>query len=364
MKIQNLMEAKLVEAFSPSMPNWLKTRIQFDLTRSYIRDPNRHSHRDFNKEWSKIRDIAKADGGQLVNANSNARNLNGDSTYNLYTALLTNNVDLNKAKFISGDIPKNGFDERVRTPNIPFFHLRGGYNDTIDEVYAKGLTDNLDSQIFNTQFKNVPVKKLVEKCVDFCYLDLSDPENLSNDFDKRMNRIKTAKEMDKSQIRGAAGAIDPNDIEHWRDRDKARLDKSGYSKLPNIQKYKKLLRGSQDKRVLKKLEAVWEDANYLYSKIPSIFDDMDIQTAYRASDSLRSCLSNLENVATYYRSCLDYLDNVKTAKESGKDYESYLSYAESYLNSANSYLEDAKNTIAPWIPATVDWDTDDIQWEE
>lgn len=377
MKIVKLNEQKLNEAFSPSMPRWLKDRFQMELSRSSNKSTGKYqkSRRDFSREFDALTKKYRM-GGYMRVARNASRDIN---SYNLWDAAIAHNINLNSGKFIEGPTPENARDPRLKAPNIAFISLKrpvanGNY---IWDVYSPQLNPNAESNVFGDSqaFKYHNIKQMQPYMDAFCYIDMSDPENQLDIEATRTARSNNYNSQDRSFDRGTPGADDPlyyatpytkRDISNYGFPESSiKLDKSGYSRLPNISKYIDALKAHGDGKLLKKLQSLYEDANYIYAQLPYILQDSlegkDFSQAYRSNaiSSIESAISDLDDFKRYYDRALGALDAFKKNQD-----VSNIQVAESNLNYANSYLDRVKQRLGEWLPTIVDWDTDDVEWEE
>lgn len=379
MKIIKLHEQKLNEAFSPSMPRWLKDRFQLELNRSNNRNVGKGryqpSRRNFSREYDAL--TKKNNMANMPIARNASRD---DNSYNLWDAAIAHNINLNSGKFIEGPVPENARDPRLKAPNIAFISLKrptSGKN-YIWDVYSPQLNPNAESNVFGDgqAFKYHNIKQMQPYMQAFCYIDMSDPENQLDVEAIRTNRESNYNSQDRRFDRGTPGDYDPlYRAVPYNKRDTLKnygypessmiLDKSGYSRLPNITKYVDALKAHGDSKILKKLQSLYEDANYIYAQLPYILQDSlegkDFSQAYRSNaiNDIESAISSLDDFKRYYDRALSALDDFKKNQD-----VTNIEVAESNLNWANSQLNRVKERIGEWLPTVVDWDTDDVEWEE
>lgn len=380
MKIIKLNEQKLNEAFSPSMPRWLKDRFQMELSLSgnKLAGQGRYQkpRRNFSREFDAL--TKKNNMNRVPVARNASRD---DHSYNLWDAAIANNINLNSGKFIEGPVPENARDPRLKAPNIAFISLkRPSYNgkDYIWDVYSPQLNPNAESNVFGDSqaFKYHNIKQMQPYMDAFCYIDMSDPENQLDIEATRAARAANYNSQDRRFDRGTPGDYDPQyRMVPYNKRDtlknygypesSMKLDKSGYSRLPNITKYVDALKAHGNDKILKKLQSLYEDANYIYAQLPYILQDSlegkDFSQAYRsnATSDIESAISSLDDFKRYYDRALGALDDFKKTQD-----VSNIEVAESNLDWANSQLNRVKERIGEWLPTIVDWDTDDVEWEE
>lgn len=369
MKIQQLKESILTEAFSPSMPDWLKKRLQLELTMSDYglnsRTRIKHPNRDY------IADRVKLTG----NKSSWRISPTGGRTYsgyNLWDEMMNANINMNDGKFIEGDVPTNARDPRLKSPNVAFLLLGDPSDMNNSEVYSPQLNMNRESTVLpqDGPLKYQSMKQLLPHTAAFCYIDMSDPNNMLDTKKKISDRTDLEQSFDQRFVRGNSKfnpltklwelgkdtryQQDSNDDPSW-----AQLDKSGFSKIPNGRRYAQELKKFGDKRLARKIEAFYNDLQTIFSQLPAVFSGLELNDFdWDIQRNFRSGLGSLYNAKSNYASAIEYLDDFK--QNTNSIY--YLDRAQENLDSGKNYLDQAKEVFGGYLPAVVDWDTDDVEW--
>lgn len=370
MKIQQLRESILTEAFSPSMPDWLKKRLQLELTVSAYgtnsRTERKHPKRDY-----------KADRLKLTGTNYTGRiSPSGSRTYsgyNLWDEMMNANINMNDGKFIEGDVPTNARDPRLKSPNVAFLLLGDPSDMNHSEVYSPQLNMNRESTVlpqYAGPLKYQSIKQLLPYTAAFCYIDMSDPNNMLDTKKKISDRTDLEQSFDQRFVRGNSKfnpltklwdlGDDPrympssmNDDPSW-----AKLDKSGFSKIPNGRRYAQELKKHGDKTLARKIEAFYNDLQTIFSQLPAVFSGLELNDFdWDIHNNFRRGLSSLYDAKSSYESAIEYIDYFK---QDTNTY--YLDKAQSSLNSGKSCLDQAKQVFGDYLPTVVDWDTDDVEW--
>ena len=370
MKIQQLKESILTEAFSPSMPDWLKKRLQLELTISDYgtdsRTRRKHPKRDY-----------KADRVKLTGNNSmwkispaGGRTYSG---YNLWDEMMNANININDGKFIEGDVPTNARDPRLKSPNVAFLLLGDPSDMNNSEVYSPQLNMNRDSTVLpqGGPLKYQSMKQLLPHTAAFCYIDMSDPNNMLDTKKKISDRTDLEQSFDQRFVRGNSKfnpltklwdlGDDPryqpsysNDDPSW-----AKLDKSGFSKIPNGRRYAQELKKHGDKKLARKIEAFYNDLQTLFSQLPTVFSNLELKDYdWDIRNNFQNGLGALYSAKNEYTAATEYLDSFKQRP----DRTWYLESAQENLENGKNYLDQVKRIFGDYLPAVVDWDTDDVEW--
>ena len=156
----------LNEAWSDTMPDWIKSRVQFLANNT--------------SDWN-----VRTDSGSRIRY-AKKRGDRWAPDMDLFQSLKAS-VDLQNATFVTpGDFPSSGRHPYCKSPNIPIWHLRNG------QIYACGINDDEkldrwdfypDTDASGKAFKYISVKELNKLSDDFCYIDGA---SLGDDFKDKM----------------------------------------------------------------------------------------------------------------------------------------------------------------------------------
>lgn len=335
----------LTEKWSDSMPDWLKHRLVFSKYRGgngmSVKSSQVHSNRGYYANQAGI-DVGRGLWGRHEN---------------LFAAANRKGIDLSKVNIIEGPVPENPrTDPRLKDPNIPIFHLvcpsiyRWGGD--VETVYMKGINDNerMPNDANDRLFKNVPLKDLLSKTVDFAYIDGSDNPSVNT---VRSNRDILRRERANSD----SNRVDISKIFSRMDRDK--YDKSGYLRNPN--RLKNALLKYKSKRYSESLDAWYHDILNIKKDIASYITDFDVTSDVSSSDFLRHEVALLVNdigacIITYNRAVEDatQISTLQDAAERERRMEDLFS--EGYASDLSSQIARIKKKAADITSVVVDWD--------
>lgn len=322
----------LTEAFDDNMPKWLKSKLLFDL------------HRYDSKALDKY-----ADKGYNIHGQSITGNLAG--------MLKTRGIELSKAKFEERDpasILKRKDPILSNENYLPAFHIVGKNewrNQNIDFVYIKGINDDdswpFDDNNYDKALKYIPLKYILEHCQDFCYIDITDTNNLMGD--KAANRAAMKKELKNSDNR----RFTPEEqAEMNRYRNRYVFDKSGYLIKPD--RFEKKLKELGKKNYQKKLDEIYNKLVSIKSEIARIYDEADIK-GFSNNESVRA----VRNIRSYFDSACDYYGYACSQTEryisSKQDYD--LDAAMEYINQCNQYIKRIEDSIKKYMYADLDFES-------
>lgn len=305
----------LKEAYSSSMPSWLKDRI----TRT--KKPKPYSWKLGNPEYITPRG-SNEEGWEL----------------GLFNQFLKQGIDLNSVEVISAPKPTKSSDPLLADPYIPIFLFDNG------QVYAKGINDNekFDLDPNYAPFKYLSNKRLLDLATDFCYIDRSkiDPNVLRT---KQEDRRALQKEL--------------KDLINYRDPNAYGTDKSGYRS--NSERYKQKLRELKASRItdiMQEAEDEIEDSRAIFASF--ILND-DLQEVADAVYGLGEKFKDLVRAYSNARAEVDQILN--DTSMSDEERTSYLSglFNTGYYGGAVTRLQRAiknfKAQSARYKSVVLDW---------
>lgn len=248
---------ELNEAWSESMPEWLKRAMSWSAQRI-----DKHAFDKLNR--AKGDKISKYD---YVHDYQQPRNeyVDSKSTY-LAGAFFAKGIDPAQCEYVEREAPTNARDPLFKSGDIPIWGFKlTRINDDSEAIqaYAKGMNDLekitytnplIDNMDVDWPFKSISIKKLSENCDYFCYIPA---ESLSKMQPKDFEQIR--KDRDKSREgaveRGTPGADEPAYL-YTPDKHFGyfQRDKSGYVVVPPADKYARILRRSKAKKYANVLE--------------------------------------------------------------------------------------------------------------
>ena len=215
----------------------------------------------------------------------------------LFNKLRKRGISLDTLNVIEGPIPKDSTDARVKYPNIPILLFDNGV------VYIPGMND--DEKLGGRKTLGAyDIDVLLGRCVKFAYIDGNDPNNFMGS--ERRIRRSTAL-PDKNFYRYGDKRVDREgdpigDLGSWR------TDKSGYHKIPPIERYKDQLnkiKASKIFDILQDIEDTLVDLQQEFSYYISsssikdydygTFDIINIRLD-RAVNAYRGVYKNVEHI--------------------------------------------------------------------
>lgn len=343
-KTTNLNEGlfTLNEAFSPSMPDWLKKSLERDTARDTGIFAQNKSYKDQRRYSNSSHKYKNND---VVGPEFSGRGL---TRYSLFALLADLGLDTSKANFISADVPKKFSDPRLQWPDSSYIGFLYIVNNATGakEVYAPGVNDSQDSILPDRSgnyktLRYVPRPEVLANSVAFCYVDMTDPNNLIG------NKIKDRKTY-KSTKDNSFDRLTASDI-GWGQT----LDKSGYLINPNKYKNKLADLGLEGKSTQKKLETIYNRIKSIYRDAVNAMSDVDyLSDKATPASAMRVINNELSNAADYYKYMTDAVEQYKA--DSDKRY--WTRQFRSVYDSAKAYCDRAESKLGDFITQEIDWD--------
>lgn len=339
----------LNEAWSDSMPDWMKPRLNATAFYGDIHQNEKiaaKARRSGKDRW----DTQVEMGGGYPYDPAEYRNpRNGPSGRSLYRSFNDANIDLQKVEFIPGEPPTSKKDSRIQPPNIGIWNLPG-----TGQVYAKGINDleklrHVPIDPYDSHagwaFKDLPIKFLHDVCEgQFCYIDGSNiPQRNIQDAQRSRADYKYWEMNNPSLVRNGPtlgwGTIS--------------RDRSGYVIVPSSKRLAKKLEALKAKSWSKWFEKAEDDLQELYNDIGSIFSvyswkDSDADL----SDAIRAAMQRYDYALGYYKKAMrDVQELIRVYGENSDAFlqvigqsgygsiKNELEEAQSYINSAKAYVD-------------------------
>ena len=301
----------VTEAYSDSMPGWLRSRIN-DTKRS---TRNRWSRT--NPDYISPRG-SNEEGWEL----------------GLFNQFLKQGIDLNSVDVITAPKPLKSSDPLLADPYIPIFLFDNG------QVYARGINDNEKYRDDPNQapFKYLSNKRLLDLAQDFCYIDRSkiDPSILLTKQQQRRDLQQELKQLST-----------------YRQKDGWGRDKSGYKRDTNRYKEKlKELRASKITEIMEDAAAQLDDCRLTFSAL--ILDD-DLEAAskgvYELADSFRTLIN-------YYNRAVNEVESILSSSEDDESKKySLMSMFNNYgsITKLRDALNNFKRESEMYKSVVLDW---------
>ena len=294
----------LKEAFSPSMPKWLKEALLAGKGRST----------EFN--YYDIKSRAAQQGMDIDTVRYyTARKKGGWGNYNLWDEFRTANINLDTATFEQMQVPSSIRDIHLKQPYVPIFKLPYNKNNTdYYVVYAKGIND--DVEVDGKKASYYSMKALLEMATAFCCIDMSDPDNLisPDKLTSRQNwkkdRLQSDRFKDIKDARKALTDVYPSKLVYQYDSRYTppyawTRDASGYIYPPN--RYAQKLRELKLNKSAKIMEDVYADLVFIKNAIAEYLSYSD----FPLDRNLSNYFNELNAAIQKYNTIVSNLDILK-----------------------------------------------------
>ena len=293
----------LKEAFSPSMPKWLKEALLAGKGHSA----------EFN--YSDIKSRAAQQGMNIDPFRYyTARKKGGWGNYNLWDEFRTANINLDTATFEQMQVPSSIRDVHLKQPYVPIFKLPSVENSDYYVVYAKGINDDVEEDDKKASYYSM--KSLLEMATAFCCIDMSDPDNLisSDKLTSRQNwkkdRLQSDRFKDIKDARKALTDVYPSKSVYQYDSRYTPSggwirDTSGYIYPPN--RYAQKLRELKLNKSAKIMEDVYADLVFIKNAIAEYISDSD----FPLDRNLSNYFNELNAAIQKYNTIVSNLDILK-----------------------------------------------------
>ena len=353
---ESMAHKVLNEAWSDSMPDWMKPRLNataFYSDRHQGAKVANKARRSGEYEY----DVRAQMGGGYVNDPADYQKprggIRGDS---LYDAFKRAQIDLSQVKFIPGEPPVNKNDPRIQAPNIGIWNLPG-----TGQVYAMGLNDLEKLRHVNNAgetytkyadyaFKYLPIKALKELCGgQFCYIDGDNiPQKNIGKLQAQRNEYATWAANNPTLVRGIP--------DYWNTK-----DKSGYSVVPSAKRLARQLQALKAKNWSKWFEEAEDKLQELYNDISSVMTSYSWKDGNLISDAVKQSLIYYEYALNDYKMAMKRVqDLIDAYGENSQDFlnqvgrEGYNS-VKSRLNETNQEINQARMFIDRYVLKYIDF---------
>ena len=343
---------KLNEAFSDSMPDWLRGHLLPSIVNKNIPGYTASANQNRQKAYDKYN--KKYDLDALKGRRQYGKDLSGDR-YNsdaIFRGMNKYHIDFSRANFIHGEPPTKSTDPRMQKPNQAFILIEFGGE---KQVYAPGLNDK-DITIFPIANKYAPANTFKyarfsdykDYIKDFYYVNTADPANSNDNLTSQ--RAHNDLYMNDAQMQGLERITDKSRAQNAVWSSGGRIDKSGY--LVNPKRYKDALRKAQKSNYAKKLEQsynILQDVKETLTNYIIEADAADSDALDFASNIMRRDLSSAINKYNRLASAIESAE--QQWDPSSPEFSSFLDSIFSrygdveYLDNALASLERAVSSI-------------------
>lgn len=298
---------KLDEAFSATMPEWLKAWLR-----------KNKANKD-NRVGNGLR-LALSNGTDTNNNNEyKAREYNFNSPSGKF-------IDLQRAKFYSIGVPTSPRDTHLREPFLPIYRLgkydteiKDGVSTTIlldEKIYIPGVND-YDYYKYGKSFGEFSKTALLDETIDFCYLDLREEENFI-DPDKLTQRKDSkngeVKRFNKARIKDIEKQN--KEIRFYGGEPSTVIDKSGYLLDPAILIKKLNLYHRQN--YANAVKSYYERLNEVRKALQKELSYIDIKNKRYDEEKLQAATKELFETISLFRTLKDELDSTLKLKDKEK----------------------------------------------
>lgn len=359
LKLKNLNESlekkyPINEAWSESMPDWMKSRMNITATTS---DPNRREKLAKSKyNAGYYGDTLRNKFGVSGDTSEYRKPRSGEGGFSLFKGFINKGIDLNNVSFIEGPIPEKKSDPRIQPPNIGIWHF--GTPPT-DQVWAMGINDDEKFvQKNNLPFEHVPFKTLKELANAFCYIDGSTIQTKDyNDIRQKRLEFKRWEIDPRNQAERVNPGLRKGNPYDWRLPD-IFADKSGYFVIPPSSKYAKELAIRHAKEYGNNLTELESELRSVFSNIQDVTMSWEWDDDSLSTRGLDNIIYSYRNALSMYRNALSIIDNLVSAY--GKDTEEFLkkipdSGFSDRIKAAKDYIEQCKERLKGKTFTTLDF---------
>lgn len=338
MKIEKILN----EAFSPSMPVWLKNYFLYNTPR-----------RDRKYGGQRMPRNPKGSSDEYKSFRY-SRNIGRDDD-DLRAIRILNKLGINfeKAKFNEISPPPK--------LNSPIFQdkdklciswLKSNYDQTL---WLAGARSSAPHEKFTMDDgKEIALLYLNNKqyqsiCKGFCWLDMTDPDNFrEQDQQKRAltragsveRNPEMGKKAEKIAQRGWGGT---------------NFDKSGYYKIPAVKRYADELAKRKQAGLANALVETREALVKLRDDLKSVMDIVLETPSYSIRRGIKDATQSFTNAVDQFDTATQYADQLSTTS----NLSSTTEYLKNSLDFTNRFIQDAYQEIGQFIPTTIDYDVND-----
>lgn len=359
--MQNKYKKKtLNEAWSDSMPDWLKPRLNALGLNDKIASEARSwgSSLNVEKAWEHLKDYPRfmrayrryVDAGAwhdtaVMQAAKDIgwssqrtdtvkpRGASWEEQENARKDIFTQfrdvyGIDLTKAEFVETTPPKSAKSPAMQEGNIPIWYIP-----STNQIYAKGMNDyevlnsGSGSEFTSKAFKYIPLKELASLSDgNFCYIESSSIDTAG--IPRKLRYREANKEWVKDNPEMIRGI--PGDTKRLLIRDPegrsvrmydATRDASGYLVVPPSEKYRDIIeKHSATRKYSKKIQELEDRLKQYYSILVSA---PRLGTWKKPIDT-KDALSYYTSALGFYKQMLDDIDAI--LKEFGPESKEFINY--------------------------------------
>lgn len=351
---------RLYEAFSPSMPRWLQNYIMYNRPRGW------GTPKGADPEYAGFGQYKNRDKGR-DKYHDDAHNILWNNGSNSNTAF--GGIDLSRAKFITAEVPKRVDDPLfLDSTKACFVHLK---SDNDEMVWSPNRSSEFerftldDGKSVTMKYFNNKLLKIYGK--DFCYVDMTDPDNFSgklkDDRTASKNGMVTRQRVSRGDINNATerAKYGPEKNSSYYASTPAQnwVDKSGYVVIPSVNRFAKEL----EKVKLGKLAQTLSDTRNKLSKLQKDMNEcndmllMSDESDWQFNDNLKNAYNYFIRSVNNLKETIKYVDNINN--NNGNVSPNVKDSAFSSLRNCQMNIDNAYNQINSYLYRPIDWDEND-----
>lgn len=336
------MEKILNEAFSPSMPTWLKNFFLYNTPR-----------RDNKYGGKRVPRNPKGSSDEYKSFR-HSRNIGRDDD-DLRAINILNKLGINFefAKFNEINPPPK--------LNSPIFQdkdklciswLKSDYDQML---WISGARSSAPHEKFTMDNgKDVAMWQLNNKqfqtyCKGFCWLDMTDPDNFREQDQQKRALIRAGSVERDPKMGKRAEEIAK------RGWGSTNFDKSGYYKIPAVKRYADELAKRKQSGLANALVETREALVKLRDDLKSVMDVVFETPTYSIRRGIKDATQSFTNAVEQFESATRFADQLSTTS----NLSSTTQYLKDSLDYTNRYIQDAYQVIGQFIPTTIDYDVND-----
>lgn len=338
MKIEKILN----EAFSPSMPIWLRNYFLYNTPRRDNRYGGKRMPRDPKGSSDEYKSFRYS------------RNIGRDDD-DLRAINILNKLGINfeKAKFNEISPPPK--------LNSPIFQdkdklciswLKSNYDQTL---WLSGARSSAPHEKFTIDDgKEIALLYLNNKqyqtyCKGFCWLDMTDPDNFREQDQQKRAAVRAGSVERNPEMGKHAEKVAK------RGWGSTNFDKSGYQRIPAVQKYADELAKRKQSGLANRLVETREALVKLRDDLKSVMDIVLETPTYGVKRGIRDGMQSFTNALDQFQSAAQYADQLSTTS----NLSSTTEWLKNSLDYTNRYIKDAYQVIGQFIPTTIDYDVND-----
>ena len=251
-----------------------------------------------------------------------------DKEPSIKRVLVNRGIDLANATYTKGEFPRSNRDPVLRDPTrLTIFRLQDGRGQVI---YIVGVNDPWivkPGSTWDREYASkLPMKAILEKAIEYGYIDCADPDNRSNDVRRERALLKqhTGPVRGKGQYPVTRNKYAQFDDYHY---DYSKVigteiewvtargeDKSGYPLNPD--KYIKMLDNVGLDQYSKRLETYYNKIEGTRAQIISILSQLtpEVASTYRATSTFGyNAINDVGEATSHLGKAIKYYQDLKTA---------------------------------------------------